>query len=131
MTPRGGAPLIATRKRGQRPAGSVWVNYGDFVEPDWWRWSNTTDTPELLVRPGDPIVRLDLRCLIDLDLVLFAAAWSDPVSHLYERLQEYAREILIQVVAFEGDIGWWWLRDVGRIEFGERHLVKSGDRRAA
>lgn len=117
MTPRGAAPLIAMRQSGQRPAGSVWISFGNFLEPDWWRWSNTCDRPELLIRPGDPIERLDLRCLLGLDLILFFSDWCASVSRLHDRLTEYAKEIAVMSPAFEADIGWRWINGVGRVPF--------------
>ncbi len=131
MIPRGAAPLIGMRLAGQRPACSVFVCFGDLPEPDWWRYSNTIDRPELLVLPSDPIERLDLRCLLELDVILIAAEWSEHLSRLYERLQDYAEEITVMAAAFGDDIGWHWLKQCGRIEFGERHLVADGARRAA
>ncbi len=125
MIPRGAAELIEMRKAGHRPAGFVFVSYGDFIDPDWWRHANTCHQPELLIRPEDPIERIDLRCLIGLDLILFFAEWSDPVSRLYERLTEYAAEIAVESPAFDSDIGWWWVRGIGRIEFADRQNLEG------
>ncbi len=131
MIPRGAAPLIAMRKAGQRPVGYVFVNYGDLREPDWWRWANTCNEPELLIRPEDPIERLDLRCVVDLKLILFFTEYCAPAVRLYERLTEYAQEIAVESPAFESDIGWWWVRGVGRIAFDDRkHLTAIQDAQA-
>ena len=134
--PRGGQPLIAMRKQGIVPAGEVWVVVGNGREPDWWRWSNTYDTPELLVRPGDSVERLDLRCLVGLKVILFAADWNDRVARLYERMLEYVQEVLVNSPAFEQDIGWRWIKGIGKVEFGETHYIKDledaeGDRSRA
>ncbi len=125
MTPRGAAALIEMRLAGHRPAGEVWICAGDFLEPDWWRWSNTCDTPELLVRPEDPIDRLDLRCLLDLCVILFFAEWDERIARLYERLQEYTAEIAVMSPAFELDIGWRWIKGIGRIEINEAHQLDA------
>jgi hypothetical protein len=117
MNPRGSAPLLAMRQAGQRPAAPVWITYGDFRDPDWWRWTHSADKPELLVRPEDPIERLDLRCVVGLNVVLFFPDWSAAVSRLYERLQEYAREIAVMSPGFEADIGWRWTKAAGQHDF--------------
>lgn len=127
MTPRGSAPLIEMRQNGMCPSGSVWVKLGDFREPDWWRWANTCDHPEILVRPEDPIERLDLRCLVGLDVLLFFGHYDERAGRLYEKLQDYAKEIAVMSPAFEDDIGWRWVKDVGRIEFD----ASLAERRAA
>ena len=130
MTPRGAEHLFKMRLRGNRPMQSVWVNYGDIPLIEWWRWAETADQPNIFVRPEDPIERLDLRCLVDLDVVFYFADWDARVSRLYERLQEYASEIAVLSPCFEEDIGWYWLREVDRIKIGERHSIGAG-RRAA
>lgn len=132
MTPRGAAPLIAMRQAGFRPSGDVWVSYGDFPELDWWRWANTCNSPELVVLPTDPIERLDFRCLVGLRVVLFAAEWSARVGKLFELLTEYADEVVVMSPAFEGDIGWFWLKDHGRVEFDDRWRIDAlADAKAA
>jgi hypothetical protein len=120
MTPRGAAQLIAMRMDGRRPAGDVWVNFGDFREPDWWRFTETSHHPEILIRPEDPIERIDLRCIVGLSVVFFFAEWGDTVARLYERLQDFAAEICVMSPCFESDIGWWWTRKSGQIDFNER-----------
>ncbi len=125
MTPRGALPLIALRKAMRKPAGKVWVSYGDFREPDWNRWANTRYSPELVVLPADPVERLDFRCLVGLSVTLFLSNYDDKAARLYERLQEYAEEIDVLSPAFDDDIGWHWTRRSGQREFN------TAERRAA
>jgi hypothetical protein len=117
MNPRGASPLIELRQAGMCPRGAVWVMLGDYREPDWWRWANTCDHPEVLVRPEDPIERLDLRCLVGLEVVLFFGSYDERAMRLYDRMQEYAKEIIVMSPAFEDDIGWRWIKGIGRVEF--------------
>ena len=136
MTPRGASALIAMRKSGTVPAGEVWITIGDGQEPDWWQWSNTYQTPQILVRPADPVERLDLRCIVGLKTLFFFASWDDRVARIYERLQEYAEEIAVMSPAFDTDIGWRWIKRYGRVEFGETHYIEDlkraqGDRTTA
>lgn len=132
MTPRGAAPLVAMRQAGYRPSGDVWVRHGEFPDPDWWRWANTRNSPEVIVRPADPVDRLDLRCLVGLRVTLFASEWSARVGKLFELLTEYADEVVVMSPAFEGDIGWFWLRDHGRVEFDDRWRIDAlADAKAA
>lgn len=123
MTPHGAQALIDMRMTGQRPSGPVWVMFGDFPEPTWWRYVETRHQPEVVVLPEHPIDRLDLRCVTGLDVILFAAEWSASFANLYERLMGYAAEIAVISPAFEGDIGWWWTKRYGQIAFNDRHWI--------
>ena len=105
------------RQSGHRPNGNVWVNYTDGVALEWWKWFTI---PTVTIRTIDPIDRLDLRCLIGLDVVFNFPDWNERVSRLYERMQEYAQEIAVVSSCFGDDIGWFWLKDVGRVEFDDR-----------
>lgn len=125
MTPRGAAPLIAMRQAGYRPSGDVWLSFGDVRELDWWKWANTCHSPELVVRTSDPISRIDLRCLVGLRVVLFSAEWSAHVGLLYDRVTEYAAEVCVMSPAFGEDIGWWWVKDHGRVEYADRWRIKA------
>ena len=123
MTPRGASALLDMRTQGQRPAGVVWVNCGNFREPYWWKWSNTLHTPEILVRPEDSIDGLDLRCLVDLDLILFADGYSKKLIALFDRLIKYAAHIQVLITEFGVDVGWSWDREYGRFDFNTEHLA--------
>lgn len=125
MIPRGAAPLIAMRLAGQCPAGEVWITVGDGREPDWWKWSNTLAMPELLIRPEEQIERLDLRCVHGLSVVLFCGEWFDRAARVHDLLIEYAAEIAVMSPSFELDIGWRWIKGIGRVEFGETHWIKK------
>lgn len=125
MTPRGAAPLIAMRMAGQIPTAVVWVSYGNLPDPDWWRWANTCHQPEIIVRPEDPIERLDLRCLVGLRVTLFIATYDDKAALLFPRLQEYASEIVALSPDFEDDLGMWWLPKYGVIDFDKRPIVTA------
>lgn len=122
MLPRGSEPLIALRRAGKKPV-LTWVNFGDFVEPDWWKWADTAKTPELLIRPEDPIERLDLRCVVGLSVNLFFADWNSKAARLFERLTEYVDEVAVMSQAFDEDIGWRWIKGIGRVEYGEAHYL--------
>lgn len=122
MLPLGAAPLIAMRKAGEAPAG-VWVNYGNFRQPDWHRWANTMHSPELVVGFDDPVERLDFRCLFKLPVTLYFARYDDKAALLFHRLQDYAAEIVMLSPDFEGDLGMWWLPKYGVIDFDRRHVV--------
>ena len=135
MIPRGGHQLIAKRIEGWTPKFAVWVNYGDFREPgnrdfdkpmaitDWAKWQETCQHPELLIRPEDPIERLDLRCIIGLTVILFFAKWDEKVSRLYDRMQEYAEEIVVESPCFDLDAGWFWVRGIGQLDMKERWIL--------
>lgn len=129
MIPRGADALLKMRITGQRPAAEVWVGVGDMREPDWWKWSNTADMPEILVRPEDPIERLDFRCLMGLRVILLTREWDDRAARIHAILEDYVEEIAVMSPAFELDVGWRWIKKYGRVEYGETHWIS--DYRAA
>lgn len=118
MLPRGAVPLINMRHAGYKPTGSVWVNFGNFREPDWHLWQHSRFRPDLVVLPVDPVERLDFRCLVGLHVVLFLAAYNDAAALLFKRLQRYAASIDVVSPEFEEDIGWHWTRETGLRDFG-------------
>ena len=125
MLPRGSSPLIAMRKDGNAPEGSVMIDYGDFPDPDWHRWANTMHSPRLVVRPDEPVDRLDFRCLVKLPVLLYVAHYDEKAALLFVRLQDYASEIAMLSPDFDDDIGSWWLPRYGVKTFDERAIVTA------
>lgn len=125
MLPRGAAPLIAMRKAGNAPEGSVMVDYGDLPDPEWHRWANTMHSPRLVVRPDEPVDRLDFRCLVKLPVLLILDRYDAKAGELFIRLQEYASEISMLSSDFEADLGSWWLPRYGVIPFDHRCVVTA------
>ena len=93
------------------------------AEPDWWRWQETQYSPSLLIRSSDPIERLDLRALVGLNIILLPQVWDERVARLHELLMTLAEEIAVLSPAFGDDIGWWWHKRYGKLEWGERHIL--------
>ena len=125
MLPLGAEPLIAMRKLGHVPEGSVMVIYGNHRSPDWHRWPDTLHSPELVVRFSDPIDRLDLRCLVKLPVLLILDRYDAKAGELFNRLQDYAAEISMLSPDFESDLGSWWLPRYGVIPFEHRCIVTA------
>lgn len=124
MLPLGSAPLIAMRKSGHAPDATVWVSYGDFPDPQWHKVSPYL--PELIVGFNDPIERLDLRCLVKLPVTLYLKRYDDKAARLFERLKDYASEIVCLSPDFDDDLGFWWLpgRYAKRtIDYDKRRIV--------
>lgn len=131
MIPRGAQPLIDRRLQNWRPQRPVWIQYGDFLEPAWWRYIETKESPEILVRPEDPIEQLDLRCVVGLLVTYVFREWDVRVARLYERLQDYAAEIIVMSPCFDLDCGWFWVRGYGEIAMNERwRLTQMKDAQA-
>lgn len=136
VIPRGAQPLINLRQQGKRPAKDVWIEFGDYPNPDWHRWAETQFSPSLVVLPTDPIDRLDLRCIVGLRVILCLDTWTEKSSLLYERVIELAAEVAVLCPDFGEDIGWWHVPKYGRIEWDQRHYLTKleevhGDRTAA
>lgn len=125
MIPRGAQPLINLRQQGKRPARDVWIEFGDYPNPDWHRWAETQFSPSLVVLPTDPIDRLDLRCIVGLSVILCLDAWMEKSSQLYERVIELAAEVAVMCPDFGEDIGWFWRKDYGKIEWNQRHYLTA------
>ncbi len=123
MMPHGAAPLISMRKSGHIPSGTVWIRCGDFPDPGWHRFADTMHSPEIVVRPCDPVDRLDLRCIVKLDVTLYFERYDDKAALLFSKLQEYASEIVALSPDFGEDIGFWWLPRYGVIDFEKRSIV--------
>lgn len=114
---RGMSRLVAMRKAGKRP-DSVWINFDrPYREPkDLREWRHM----EL-----EYSACKDLRPLVDLDVILFADDWREEVGNLYASLTKYARTITVLITAFGADIGWWWDRELGRCDFGQRCYARE------
>lgn len=124
MIPRGADPLIALRKAGKSPVGSVFVEYGDDVrEPDWHRWPDTMHRPYIVVRFADPVERIDLRCTLGLSVTLILCRYDDKGAALFSRLQEYASEVCMMSPDFGEDIGFWWMPKYGVRPFDDRSII--------
>ena len=115
MKPINADGLMALRNAGKRPAGLLPINIGNY----------RSFPGELTITPDMPVDRLDLRCVIGLDVQLFAESWGNREAAIYGRLREYADEILVTIVDFGDDVGWWWVKrwpeNDGRINFADRH----------
>jgi hypothetical protein len=115
MIPINADKLIELRKTGKKPSRLITLNIGDYGQ-----WKG-----ELTITPQMTAERLDLRCLVGLDVMMLAEHWTDREAAIYRKLQEYANEIFVAVVDFAEDIGWWWVKrwanDDGRIDFDKRH----------
>lgn len=126
MLPLGAAPLIAMRKAGHAPAGSVFVEYGDDArDPDWHRWANTMHSPSLVVRLDDPVERLDFRCVFGLEVLLVMCRYDRKAAELFNRLQQYATEVSALSPDFDDDIGLWWVPRYGVRVFDDRRIITA------
>jgi len=117
MTPHGAAKLIEMRVAGKCPSVPVWVNVGPFKLPAWMNDSDTAEKPEIVILPNDPIERLDFRPLLNLRLILFFNTFDARADAIYQRLTEYAQSISVLCPDFGEDIGWFWIKGRGRVEF--------------
>jgi len=114
---KGISRLIAMRKAGKRPT-SVWVNFDKpYAEP---KFINEWHHLELEYAPDN-----DLRPFVDLDVILFADTWREEVGDLYAKLTKFARTITVLITDFGDDIGWWWDKELGRCDFGQRCYARE------
>lgn len=114
---KGISRLIDMRKAGKRPS-SVWINFDKpYVEP---KYINEWHHLEL-----EYSLDKDLRPFVDLDVVLFADTWREEVGDLYASLTKYARTITVLITDFGDEIGWWWDKDLGRCDFGQRCFARE------
>lgn len=123
MIPRGADALIKLRLSGKRPENDIFILVGEGREPDWWKYSNTIEQPELLILPTDPLERLDLRCVHGLRVIMVCLVWDDREARVLDMLTEHANEVAVMSPAFDTDIGWRWIRGYGRVEFGDSHWL--------
>jgi len=119
MKPRGSDNLFKMRIGGETP-NHVWIDYGNGKTHDWLGMGLG---PTLRVLTTDPIERLDLRCVVGLDVILEPFGWDNKASELYERLQQYAATIYVVSLSFEPEMGWAWHKRYGRRELGELAFI--------
>ena len=100
MTPPAGlAALVAFRTAGKLPAKQVLLNIGDELRsPDWFSYPGFLTFPEGVIRTGDRLDDLDLRVFAGLDVFVHAPRYDDRVAEIFNRLQQYARYILIVIL---------------------------------
>jgi hypothetical protein len=121
MIPRGADNLFTLRMQGYLP-DSVWVEFGPGKTRDW---ASDGFGPMIRVLPADPIQRLDLRCLVGLDVIYEPAEWNDKAAELYERMQEYAKTITVVSLSLKPEMGWAWDHKFGQRGLGELQWIEK------
>lgn len=97
--PTGLAALVAFRTAGKLPARQVSLSIGDdWKAPDWFSYPGFLTFPEGVIRTGDRLDDLDLRVFYGLDVFVHAARYDDRVAEIFDRLQQYARYILLVIL---------------------------------
>lgn len=118
MTIRGMQTLLSLRQAGKRPA----LVFLDLI--DTYRAPRYPHELERLTLCPEGATRNDdLRPLVGLDVVIMARDWTEDLSGLYDRLTQYANEIILLVDSFGDDVGWSWTKKYGRVELSERPWV--------
>ena len=103
---RNSAYLASLRKAGKRPAAPIWIIYDEWPEKHWAALA--CDDRTLVVLAGDKIDRLDLRCIVGLEVTLYVGKYDSDGMRLFERLQDYAKRIVCLCPDLDEDIGWIW-----------------------
>ncbi len=118
MTIRGMQTLLSLRQAGKRPA-LVFLDLIDAYRAP--RYPHELE--RLTLCPEGATRNDDLRPLVGLDVVIMARDWTADLSGLYDRLTQYANEIILLVDSFGDDVGWSWMKKYGRVELSERPWV--------
>jgi len=96
--------LIELRSRGLKPelVFIMFIDGGHLSDGD------------VGISPAANIERLDLRPFIGLRVLVMADTWSSGLARLFERLQEFASEIVVTVQSWlPDDLGIAWRRSDG------------------
>ncbi len=106
---RGMEPLLAMRKKGNKPTGTITVRLG-AGNPTWHRHKETWGHPEIMIEPGDILPALDLRPLVGLHVLLVDGDDSERFEAVAERIKSAAPASLIALFTEvgQGVEGWIW-----------------------
>jgi len=99
---RGMEPLLAMRKKGNKPTGTVTVRLGNG-NPAWHRYKETWGHPEIFIEPGDIIPALDMRPLVGLHVLLVDGDYSERFNAVAERIKTATPASLIALFTAVGD----------------------------
>ena len=92
MTIRGMQTLLSLRQAGKRPA----LVFLDLID-EYRAPKEAGELERLTLCPEGKTRNDDLRPLVGLDVVIMARDWTEDLSGLYDRLTQYANEIILLV----------------------------------
>lgn len=116
--------LLAVRMRGARPAsGFVDVWFGDAWLAEKYDWLvSGRNSADVVIRSGENVDLIDLRCFVSLGVTLWIDKWSDKAARLVDRLKTVAPWFL-QVLIGDGSerqlIGFAWTPRHGDMTLSE------------
>jgi len=113
---RGMEPLLAMRKKGIKPTGTITVRLG-AGHPDWHCYRETWGHPEILIESSDILPALDLRPLVGLHVLLVGSDYSPRFEAVAERIKAAAPASLIALFTGvgKGVEGWIFQNNETRI----------------
>lgn len=106
---RGMEPLLAMRKQGNKPTGTVTIRLG-VGNPKWHRYIEFWAHPEIFIEPADILPALDLRPLVGLHVLLVDGDYSTRFEAVSERIKAAAPASLLALFTEVGPVveGWIW-----------------------
>jgi len=104
--------LVRMRLNGKKPP-MVFIEIDREQPSDWFAWKETWSIPVLSISSAFPVERLDLRCLVGLNVSIIADAYSPWLWALWGKIKEalpgYAALNIRSFAKSEiDDFGWHW-----------------------
>ncbi len=104
--------LIRMRLKGKKPALTI-VKIDSDEQDDWFAWRETWAIPVLSLPPSASVDRLDLRCLVGLNVAAIADGYSPRIMAIWAAIKQampaYASLTLRSFATGpDDDFGWHW-----------------------
>lgn len=109
--------LIRMRLKGKKPAMTI-IDIDRHEPSDWFAWRETWAIPVLSLASSESVDRLDLRCLVGLNVAAIADCYSPRVIAIWEAIKKatpsYASlNIRSFCTSEDDDFGWHWTAKSG------------------
>lgn len=111
--------LMTLRKAGLRPRSLIVSIECPYKRP---KYINDFEDMELTVH--ESVAHDDFRAFKDMQLTLYAGAWNQLAADVLEKLKGYAEEITVLCADYGNDIGYFWHREYGVKDYGDKEYKK-------
>lgn len=105
--------LLTLRKQGLRPA-SVWLS----IDVPYRKPKFAQDYQPFEMVAHGSVLKDDFRAFKGLQVTFYAPKWTDLASECMNKLMDYADEITVLCCDYGLDIGYFWSREYGAMDFG-------------
>ena len=112
--------LMTIRRSGHRPHAVMLTIDGPYIKP---KYANELHALELVAH--ESVANDDFRPFKGLTVTLYAGTWSQLADDTLEKLKQYADEIAVLCADYGDDIGYFWTKECGAIDFDDYRWVRQ------